>query len=73
MDMSSPAVSHHLRLLKTSGLIESRRDGKEMYYSAAKTDAAKSLHRIIEKIAHLTCPGCEFQEHHEHHEDHEDL
>lgn len=73
MDMSSPAVSHHLRLLKTSGLIESRRDGKEMYYSAAKTDAAKSLHRIIEKIAHLTCPGCEFHEHHEHHNHHEDL
>ncbi|MBF1180188.1 MAG: winged helix-turn-helix transcriptional regulator [[Eubacterium] sulci] len=73
MDMSSPAVSHHLRLLKTSGLIESRRDGKEMYYSVAKTDAASSLHRIIEKIAHLTCPGCEFHEHHGHHNHYEDL
>ena len=36
-NMSSPAVSHHLRLLKTSGLIVSRRDGKEMYYKAADT------------------------------------
>ena len=29
VDMSSPAVSHHLRLLKQAGLIEARRDGKE--------------------------------------------
>ena len=32
VDMSSPAVSHHLRQLKTSGLITSRREGKEVYY-----------------------------------------
>ena len=35
VDMSSPAVSHHLRQLKTSGLITSRREGKEVYYKAA--------------------------------------
>ena len=33
MEMSSPAVAHHLRLLRSSGLIESRRDGKETYYA----------------------------------------
>ena len=32
VNMTSPAVSHHLRILKSSGLIVSRRDGKEMYY-----------------------------------------
>lgn len=32
MDMSSPAVSHHLRQLKTSGFVVSRREGKEVYY-----------------------------------------
>ena len=35
VEMSSPAVSHHLRLLKSAGLIVSRRQGKEMYYRAA--------------------------------------
>ena len=30
MDMSSPAVSHHLKSLLDSGLIMSRRDGKEV-------------------------------------------
>ena len=38
MDMSSPAISHHLRLLKACGLITSRRNGKEMYYKAADTE-----------------------------------
>lgn len=27
--MSSPAVSHHLRILKSAGLLTSRREGKE--------------------------------------------
>lgn len=56
-DMSSPAVSHHLRLLKASGLIVSRREGKEMYYKAADTDMVKSLHRTVERIANISCPG----------------
>ena len=34
LGMSSPAVSHHLRALKSSGLITSRREGKEVYYKA---------------------------------------
>ena len=54
--MTSPAVSHHLRLLKSSGLIVSRREGKEMYYRAADTKMTKSLHSTLEKIANITCP-----------------
>ena len=38
VDMSSPAVSHHLKQLKASGLIVSRREGKEVYYKAADTE-----------------------------------
>ncbi|MCJ7855066.1 metalloregulator ArsR/SmtB family transcription factor [Lachnospiraceae bacterium NSJ-143] len=56
-EMSSPAVSHHLRLLKSSGLIVSRREGKEMYYKAADTEMTKSLHVTIESVADITCPG----------------
>ena len=36
MGMSPPALSHHLRQLRESGLIVSRRDGKEVYYKAAE-------------------------------------
>lgn len=57
MNMSSPAVAHHLKLLRAQGLIDSRRSGKEVYYSAAGTPQAKALHQMIEKLMELSCPG----------------
>src|SRR5690554_6693284 len=33
MEMSLPAVSHHLRLLKALRLVKYRRDGKQVFYS----------------------------------------
>ncbi len=56
MNMTSPAVSHHLRQLKDSGLIISRRDGKEVYYKAADTEESRLLHLSIEQIMEITCP-----------------
>ena len=56
MDMSSPAVSHHLRTLRSSGLITSRRAGKEVFYHAADTPAANLLHETIERVMEITCP-----------------
>ena len=57
VDMSSPAVSHHLRQLKASGLIVSRREGKEVYYRAADTETAQLLHHMIEKVVQIACPS----------------
>jgi len=57
MDMTSPAVSHHLKMLKAGKLITSRRDGKEVYYKAADTEQTALLHRIIEELLEITCPG----------------
>lgn len=54
--MTSPAVSHHLRQLRAAGLIESRRDGKEVYYKAAATEQVRLLHRAIEKTMEIACP-----------------
>ena len=56
MEMSSPAVSHHLRQLKASGLIVSRRDGKEVHYKAAQNEQAQLLHIMIEKTIEISCP-----------------
>lgn len=56
MKMSSPAVSHHLRPLKNSGLIVSRREGKEVYYRAADTEESRLLHEMIEQVMEITCP-----------------
>ena len=56
VDMSSPAVSHHLKQLKAAGLIVSHRAGKEAYYTAAQTDQARLLHRTIEQLMAIACP-----------------
>ena len=56
MKMSSPAISHHLKQLKSSGLIVSRRSGKEVYYRAADTQQAQLLHRMIETLLQINYP-----------------
>lgn len=57
VQMSSPAVSHHLKLLRATGLVVSRREGKEVYYKAAETEQVRQLHHMIEKMVKITCPG----------------
>lgn len=63
MQMSMPAVSHHLKILKDGGLISGTRDGKEIFYSAASHEKSKSLHIIIERLMSITCP--DFDSRHE--------
>lgn len=57
MNMSSPAVSHHLKQLKSIGLISSHREGKEMYYKASDTEEVQFLHKAIEGMLKITCPN----------------
>ncbi len=54
--MSSPAVSHHLRQLKSIGLICSKRVGKEVYYHRAENALAYTLYNMIRKLIKITCP-----------------
>ena len=56
MEMSSPAVSHHLKQLKASGLIVSRREGKEVYYKSSDSPQSLLLHRVIEETMEIACP-----------------
>lgn len=63
MDMSSPALSHHLKQLKNSGLVVSRRAGKEVYYRAATTATAELLHHFMEQLNHVVCPDEEDHNH----------
>jgi hypothetical protein len=39
-----------------SGLVVSRRVGKEVYYKAADTPTADALHHMIENIVEISCP-----------------
>ena len=57
LGMSSPAVSHHLRPLRDSGLVVSRREGKEVYYRAADSRQSQLLHQMIEQVMEIACPN----------------
>ena|SRR5436309_584728 len=48
LNMSQPALSHHLALLRHGGLITPRRQGKNNFY--ALTDAGESLAAIVKHL-----------------------
>lgn len=55
LQMSQPAVSHHLKILKQASFVNDNRDGKWIYYSL-NADVFKEAfdnedHRIIESYA----------------------
>jgi DNA-binding transcriptional ArsR family regulator len=47
-NMSQPAVSHHLALLRHGGIVNSRRQGKNNFYSL--TDTGYRLSRIVKGV-----------------------
>ncbi|MFV0411908.1 MAG: ArsR/SmtB family transcription factor [Oscillospiraceae bacterium] len=55
--MSDPAVSHHLRILKSNGLLKSRRIGREVHYTLADTEEAKLTHQMIDDVFEMNCPN----------------
>ena len=57
VQMTSPAVSHHLKQLKSGSLISSRREGKEVYYKAADSSYSILLHKTIENMIDISCPS----------------
>lgn len=57
MSMSISATSSSLKLLKSASLINSRRDGKEVYYRINDSSKCQLLHYAIENMMNLICPG----------------
>jgi ArsR family transcriptional regulator len=51
LGMTQSAISHQLKVLKAANLVESRREGKTIYYSLAD-DHVKSI--IAQGYEHLT-------------------
>jgi len=47
-DMSQPAVSHHLALLRHGGIVDRRRQGKNNFYSL--TDTGYRLSEIVKGV-----------------------
>lgn len=50
MDINQSAVSNHLRLLRNSKLIKSRREGKNIFYSLADDHVESILRQGLEHV-----------------------
>src|SRR5436305_902585 len=48
LNMSQPAVSHHLALLRHGGIISPRRQGKNNFYSL--TDTGEELAKVVKTV-----------------------
>ena len=48
--LSRPTISHHLNLMKRAGLLNSRKEGKEVYYSVNKTYIISLLEAFIDTL-----------------------
>lgn len=53
LQMTQSAVSHQLRILKTSSLIKFRREGKSMIYSLSDNHVSRILQLGLEHIEEL--------------------
>jgi len=60
LKQSQPAVSHHLALLKQTGLIKVRRDGKHNFYSLCRDRFHQIILRFFETIADSSDDGLRF-------------
>ena len=50
LELSQPAVSHHLALLRVDGLIECRRDGKHNYYRVLRHRFGELMSKIVSAV-----------------------
>lgn len=50
VNMSAPAISHHLRSLRQLRIISSRRAGKHVFYSLAKAKEAEQIRAMMTNI-----------------------
>ena len=50
-NVSQPTVSHHLQILKRAGLVETRRAGKQIYYTLKQAAIADCCLVIVRQFA----------------------
>lgn len=64
MNITQPTLSHHMKILCDSGIVEGRKEGKWMYYSISRTgvEAAQQYLDILintdNSISELFCEEC---------------
>lgn len=50
-DVSQPTVSHHLGILREAGLVNTRRDGKQVFYTLNQEAVAICCGNIMQRFA----------------------
>jgi len=48
--MSQPSISHHLNVLKQFGLLTSRKEGKQVYYTVNRDTVVSCCGRLMAKF-----------------------
>ena len=51
LHVSQPTVSHHLSILRTAGLVDSRRKGKQVFYSLNQEQIATGCCQLADDFA----------------------
>lgn len=51
IDVAQPTVSHHLKILKTAGLVRSERHGKQVFYTLNQERMAEGCCQVAENFA----------------------
>lgn len=50
LDMPRPTVSHHIKILKESGLLSERNEGVRTYYRPAVKEAVAQLRQFLDEV-----------------------
>lgn len=48
--ISRPAISHHLKVLKMSGLVQAAKEGQEVYYSVCRSSIVDCLRAVADGL-----------------------
>ncbi len=54
--LSRPAISHHLKVLKDAGVLDSEKVGQEVYYWLERDRIVASLRALADAAAGWRCP-----------------
>ncbi len=48
--ITRPAISHHLKILRMYGVVETQREGREIYYSVSVTSCVRTLRALADSL-----------------------
>jgi DNA-binding transcriptional ArsR family regulator len=54
-ELTRPTISHHLNLMKRAKLLNSRKEGKEIYYSFNKGHVIQVMEAVLESLKKCQC------------------